>query len=284
MIKIRIDGGLGNQLFQYATAFALAKNLKTDMSVDISAAVNYKVHPLRLTELNCSAPFDEKLPLIERFLLHPRLIQFSSKVISRYYLEPNLKYNKSLQETADNKLLIGYFQSEQYFKNYRAELLKEFFPQREFSSYQQSLIKKIKNGNSLSIHIRRGDYVTNLDANNTHGICNQEYFSKAIQYLVKQKKISEKTKVFIFSDDIKWCKENLKFLYETEFVNGDINCPELDMWLMSYCTHNIISNSTFSWWGAWLNTNSNKCVIAPKQWFKTLHSSTDIVPKQWKRL
>lgn len=284
MIKIQINGGLGNQLFQYATAFSLAKSNKTKLLVDISSAINYHVHPLRLTELNCSAQFDDKISLYKKILLHPRLIKFSSMIFTSYYIEPSLKYDNTLQYTANNKLLIGYFQSELYFKNCRGELLKEFLPKTEFSSYQSLLAEKIKGESSLSIHIRRGDYITNSNASAIHGVCNKEYFDRAIEYLVEQKKVTTKTNVYIFSDDIEWCKAHLSFPYSTVYVEGDSQHPELDMWLMSYCNHNIISNSTFSWWGAWLNTNSNKCVIAPKQWFKTLHDSTDIVPEQWKRL
>lgn len=280
MLKIRINGGLGNQLFQYATAFALAKNNKTEMVVDISEAVNYSVHPLRLTELNCSARFDDKSSLQDKILLHPRLIRFASMFFKQYYIESSLKHDSALQEIANNKLLIGYFQCEKYFKSYRDELLKEFLPKKDFSNYQRSLAEKIKSVNSLSIHIRRGDYIINPDANAIHGVCDKEYFDRAIKYLVEQKFISNKTNIFLFSDDIEWCKTHLNFPYSTVYVEGDAHCPELDMWLMSYCNHNIISNSTFSWWGAWLNKNSDKVVVAPQKWFAN-GMECDIQAESW---
>ena len=280
MLKIRINGGLGNQLFQYATAFALSKYIKTDMQVDISEAINYRVHPLRLTALNCSAKFDKKSSLIDKILLHPYSIKFFSTFFTQYYIESGLKFDENLKNVANNKLLIGYFQSEMYFKSYRSELLKEFFPKKKFSNYQNSLAQKIQKRDSLSIHIRRGDYISNENANSVHGVCNKDYFDRALDHLKKQHKISSETNVFIFSDDIDWCKENLSFPYSMEFIRGDLDSPELDMWLMSYCSHNIISNSTFSWWGAWLNQNNEKIVIAPKEWFAN-GMECDIQPKHW---
>lgn len=284
MIRIKINGGLGNQLFQYATAYAMSRKLKSKMIIDISESVKYRIHPLRLTKLNCSGSFDSKESLIDNFLLHPRLIKFSSKFIKRYYIESTLRYDENLQRLAGNKLLIGYFQSEKYFSEYRAELLQEFFPSKAFSEYQKKIKQKIESVDSLSIHIRRGDYISNSDASDVHGICNKEYFDRAITHLTGQELISINTVIFVFSDDIPWCKENLHLPYKVVFIEGDAKSPELDMWLMSYCKNNIISNSTFSWWGGWLNTHPSKCVIAPLKWFKTLHDSKDIVPEGWKRL
>lgn len=284
MIKVRINGGLGNQLFQYATAYALAKKMNVSMQVDISEAMKYRVHPLRLDKLSCSVPFSKKINIIDKILLHPRIISYSSKLLNRYYMEPNLRYCDFSSRMENNLFLIGYFQSELYFREYRTELLEEFRPKKNFSPYQENIKKKISSSNSLSIHIRRGDYISNPDASSVHGICDKAYFNRSIDYLQEKGVISEKTNFFIFSDDIKWCRDNLNFPYETIFVEGDSESPELDMWLMSYCNHHIISNSTFSWWGAWLNIYPNKCVIAPLDWFKTLHDSTDIVPESWVRL
>lgn len=281
MIKIRIIGGLGNQLFQYATAFSLARKLKTNMRVDLSVAVNYQQQqPLRLTKLNCSAFFCEKSSFVDKILLHPRLINILPNFFQMYYIEKSQKFDQNLLKIGNNKLLIGYFQNELYFRDCRKDLLKEFLPTKKFNDYQRSLAKKIQETNSVSVHIRRGDYIANNKAKSFHGICKKEYFDRAINYLLAEGCINEKTNLFIFSDDIEWCKQNLGFTYSTVFVDADADYPELDMWLMSYCKHHIISNSTFSWWGAWLNENPEKIVVAPKKWYAN-GTETDIQVKTW---
>lgn len=280
MIKIRINGGLGNQLFQYAAAYALSKKMNVPMLVDISEAIKYQIHPLRLDKLSCSAHFSIKLNVFDRVLMHPRIVPYSSKLSSRYYLEPDLRYRDLSSSVVGGTFLNGYFQCELYFKEYRKELLKEFFPNKDFSFYQREIKEKIQSTNSLSIHIRRGDYVSNPDAFSVHGICDEEYFSRSIEYFEEQNIINEKTVLFVFSDDIEWCADNLHFPFDTVFVKGDSESPELDMWLMSYCDNHIISNSTFSWWGAWINDKKDKVVVAPEKWFAN-GMACDIQPDTW---
>lgn len=280
MIRVKINGGLGNQLFQYASGYAFARDNQTELIVDISDALDYKVHSLRLTQLSCSARFDENKSFMDRLLLHRRFIKMTSTFLPHYYIEPDLLYNNKLKSIADNKKLIGYFQSELYFNHYREELLKEFSPKNKFSAYQDSVLKLIKGSNALSIHVRRGDYIANPEANIIHGLCDINYFERAIDFLEEKGLVNLNTKIFLFSDDIHWCKENVRFKYDTILINDDFNEPELDMWLMSNCNNHIISNSTFSWWGAWLNNDINKVVIAPKNWFAN-GMETNIQPESW---
>jgi hypothetical protein len=144
------------------------------------------------------------------------------------------------------------------------------------------ITNEIKNSNSISIHIRRGDYVSNQHTNDIHGLCSLDYFYKSVQYM--NSKIYNPI-YFIFSDDMDWVKknfntENLKY----KFIETNMNQNHLDLILMSYCKHNIISNSSFSWWGAWLNININKIVIAPKIWFankKMNNLISDLIPNNW---
>ncbi|NRD31334.1 alpha-1,2-fucosyltransferase [Shewanella sp. DC2-4] len=163
-------------------------------------------------------------------------------------------------------------------------MIKEFTLRNALNTYESENEKLIDNNESVAIHIRRGDYISNEESNSIHGICDNSYFYKSLNYLRSNNIVSDNAKLFIFSDDIQWCKENLKFDFSTVFIEGDSKRPEVDMHLMSKCKHQIISNSTFSWWGAWLNTNPDKCIIAPKQWFKTTLDSVDIIPKQWVRI
>lgn len=284
-MKVKIIGGLGNQMFQYATAYALSKKIDEELIVDISDAIKYKVHPLRLTELSCSSKFISKSFFYEKYIYNEIDYRIKRVIYPYCYIEKNLMFDSKLfnENIAKNKKIVGYFQCEKYFKAYRTELLSEFKPKSEYSDYQEHILREIMKGNSCSIHIRRGDYVTNSNANNVHGTCNEDYFIKALNHLSAGRNINEETTLFVFSDDIEWCKKNIKLPYKMLFVNGDDVRSELDMWLMSKCEHNIISNSTFSWWAAWLNNNHQKVVVAPKVWFKN-GMDNEIVPDSWVKL
>lgn len=280
MIKIKINGGLGNQLFQYATGYAFARYHDVELVVDISDAVNYKLHDLRLVHLSCSARFDARKSILDRILFNTKFVKLISKFFYFYCIEKNLLYSNELKSISNNKTLIGYFQNENYFKEVRHELLNQFKPKASYSDYQNDILALMLDSNSLSIHIRRGDYLTDPHANKIHGLCDIDYFNKAIDYLKNEHVISNSTNIFVFSDDIIWCKENVFFQFNTIYVDDDSEKPELDMWLMSNCNNHIISNSTFSWWGAWLNSDTDKVVVAPKQWFAN-GMANDIQPKSW---
>ena len=136
---------------------------------------------------------------------------------------------------------------------------------------------------AVSLHIRRGDYVSNPVTNNYHGTCSLAYYKKAV-LLLKEK--IENPSFFIFSDDLLWARENLDFINDMTFIDLDKSIPDHEeMHLMSQCKHNIIANSSFSWWGAWLNENSDKIVIAPKKWFSDNTINTeDLIPAKWMRI
>lgn len=278
MITVRLNGGLGNQMFQYATAKALATNHQTELALDITEFNKYELRNFELDKFKIRALIVNKNYFIKKLLKKLNLI----KILPNYYLEHSLMYDDKLNTCGDNMYLEGYFQSEKYFKSIRDELLKEFVIKCDLSIYTLEIKNLIQNTeNSISLHIRRGDYVLNNQTNNTHGTCSLEYYGKAIEYIKNQ---IGKLKIFVFSDDVLWAKENLKY-ENVYFVEKDKNrIPHEDIYLMSLCNHNIIANSSFSWWGAWLNQNKNKVVIAPKRWFvddKLYHQSTDIVPNKW---
>lgn len=283
-MKVKIIGGLGNQMFQYATAFAISRRTKQELIVDISDALNYKVHPLRLTELSCTCIYEDRSFFLEKYLyssIIPHLIR--KAIMPGYYIEKDLLYDNGIDCSSYGKKIVGYFQSEKYFSDYRKDLINEFKPKAEFNQYQTEMRNLIRQNQSCSVHIRRGDYISNISANNTHGVCSSEYFAKAIRYFESNRIANSNFTLFVFSDDIEWCEKNITFPYRTVFVQGDDERVELDMWLMSLCNHNIISNSSFSWWGAWLNENTDKKVIAPQQWFKK-NFAHNIVPESWVKL
>ncbi|WP_152184254.1 alpha-1,2-fucosyltransferase [Sulfurimonas indica] len=277
MIITKITGGLGNQMFQYAIAKSIALKNHDKFLLDISF---YAKQSLRKYELNLFN-IEEHFAKPESFLSKvTRKIGFVSK---GYYIEKEIAvFDKSVFEY-DNIILDGYWQNEKYFKDIRESILKDFTPKKELShNVKEEYLDIIKGCNSISIHIRRGDYLEK-GTNEIHGVCDLLYYKKAIELL--EQKI-DNPKFFIFSDDISWCKDNLSFLNNPIFIDKTKSAIE-DLELMKHCKHNIIANSTFSWWGAWLNENEEKNVIAPKRWFidkEMNNQSIDIVPSKWKRI
>ena len=175
-------------------------------------------------------------------------------------IKPNFTYNEpvfSYSELPKNKSmnLHGYFQSEKYFKDIE-DLIRFYFEPTD------SVVVKLKSKygnifeNSCAVHVRRGDFV----GNKTHQVCDQDYYNRAIELMKSKTQVDN---FLIFSDDIVWCKAN--FPSDYHFIDGNLDVE--DLFLLSFCTNQIISNSSFSWWGAWLNKNPNKIIIAPKRWF-----------------
>ena len=191
------------------------------------------------------------------------------------------RFIDSFMNNPKKSYFIGFWQSEKFFKNIEKIIRKEFTLKNPLSNYANVVFEKIKSTPiSASLHIRRGDYVLEPHTNAYHGVCGLDYYQKAYEELVK--KINSPFEIFVFSDDIEWVKENLRLPGKMHFVSNP-NIPDYEeMFLMSCCTHNIIANSSFSWWGAWLNPNKNKIVIAPKQWFANKNEDAkDIVPESW---
>lgn len=254
---IKIKGGLGNQLFQYAHGRSLIEKNKK-VIFDISFFTE--------TSRDTSRPFLlKKFNILESSIFINKKENFFKKIIYKIYSKISGEY--------------GFFQSEHYFKKISSIINKEFTLKNPLSSTAQNFKDQINTQiNSVSIHIRRGDYISNLEANKHHGVCDLPYYQKAIS---KIKEVLESPVFFIFSDDIEWTKENLELENAVYVSNPDLTeCEEL--MLMSYCKHNIIANSTFSWWGAWLNQNKNKIVIAPQKWLNTdISKQPDIIPPTW---
>ena len=288
MVNVKIIGGLGNQMFQYAAAKALATYHNTKVIANVSSFKSYDIHPLRLGNLNCDCEFKTSSSIVLKALEVPYLLTIVKKIsfFLKLHVEKDLPFNSDFLKLKNNITLVGYFQTEKYFQSIRETLLKEFTIKLPLNVYSKQVEKNILTSNSISVHIRRGDYLSNKEANAIHGICRKEYFTKALTLLDNKVNLSPDTKLFVFSDDIQWCKDNLNFEYSTIFVTSDNERPEVDIHLMSKCQHNIISNSTFSWWGAWLNTNVDKIVIAPSNWFSSgsQHDHSDIIPSSWHKI
>lgn len=284
MIAIELIGGLGNQMFQYAAAKALALHHNEDILIDKRLFASYELHNYSLNHFNIKALFlEEKIVFNPSFSDRVKAV-ISGKKIFKKYQEDDLSYDESFFKTPHRNIYLkGYFQSEKYFIRYEDQIRKEFEITAPLKQQTFDMLNVIGSVNSVSLHIRRGDYVTNSEANAVHGTCDLNYYHRAIDSI--NKKI-ENAVFFIFSDDIDWAKQNLKTINKTYFVDfNDASTNYEDIKLMSNCKHNIIANSSFSWWGAWLNLNKGKIVIAPKKWFNTdAHNSKDILPESWLKI
>jgi len=282
LIISRLTGGLGNQMFQYAIAKSLAKKNNDTFKLDISF---YPKQTLRKYELNlfnikeniASDHECNQLRGKEDFLFKVFKKLGFEKRPNSYYKEKEIAiFDDNIFHLKGDIYLDGYWQNENYFKDIRNDILKNFTLKQDISKEAKNYLEQIKNSNSVSLHIRRGDYVQNIDTNKTHGICDINYYKKAIKYI--RDNVSNPI-FYIFSDDIKWCKENFNFLEKKIFIDKTKSALE-DLELMKNCKYNIIANSTFSWWGAWLNENKEKIVIAPKTWWSVRPNKT-IVSKNW---
>ena len=285
MIISKISGGLGNQMFQYAIAKSITHQTNDSLKLDISF---YPQQTLRKYELNlfnieediASNNEIQKLAGDENIWFRiKRKLGINPERPKSYFSEKETTaFDKKVFEYENNIYLDGYWQNEKYFRNIRAELLKGFTLKDDISHAAKKYLDDIENTASVSLHVRRGDYVQNTHTNSVHGICDLEYYQKAIAYISKN--IDSPT-FYIFSDDINWCKDNFEFLENKVYID-DTKSAFDDFELMKSCRHNIIANSTFSWWGAWLNRNKDKIVISPAIWWSKRKSH--IAPKEWIKL
>lgn len=255
MIVSKLQGGLGNQLFQWAYAKASSIKFKIDFLIDINFYSEQKNVTIRNFELN-------KFPNVQFKVLDIKCNNFIK-------LTDNFFYNDFYFDKSKNYYIDGFWQTEKYFKEYENEIKCDLSPTKEIKKELHKIIPE--NNNSVSLHVRRTDY---LNSNGFHPIQDNNYYTTALNY------IGDYDNLYIFSDDIMWCKENLDYK-NMVFIEG--NDSVTDIWLQSFCKNNIIANSSFSWWGAWLNNNKNKKIISPNKWFgnNVQINTKDIIPDGW---
>jgi Glycosyl transferase family 11 len=281
MIIIRIIGGLGNQLFQYAAARCLAEMRGTEVKLDVTGFQDYQLRNFDLKELHTKSSIATQQEVNE---LKPngRLQRIQSYITPynkrKFYKQPFFHFDPHFHQLGNKVYLQGFFQSERYFASIQFLLRKELQVKEEHLSGVQNLVTTLQTKNSVALHIRRGDY-KNEEALHYHGIVPISYYQQAIALL--QQRVTN-PHFYIFSDDGHWVKENLR-LENATIISGIHSKTHFeDLYLMSQCQHNIIANSSFSWWGAWLNDNPDKIVIAPKQWFNEGPKDTqDLYPSGW---
>lgn len=285
---VNILGGLGNQMFQYALALALQYQCKdkSEVRIDLLAFNGYPIHNgyelkrifnVEIPEATISEVMKVAYPYLNYRIW--QLCRLLPKRSTMKYEWKSMAYDESVLTDTRDRYLIGYWQTERYFRSIRNEILKAFaFPSFTSNSQNETLSKELQQRRSIAVHIRRGDY---LKISNTSGICTIDYYKKAIAYIQE----SSSPELFaIFSDDIDWCMEQFGAIIgnaDTRFVNWNKGKESFrDMQLMSLCKHNIIANSSFSWWGAWLNQNPDKIVIAPSRWMNS-EGWSEIIPEDW---
>lgn len=292
MIVTKLIGGLGNQMFQYAAGRRAAYVNKTELKLDTSWFKNpegatkrdYLLNVLNIREAFATKEEVNKLKGENQGLLvlcYKEILKFAKPYYKQsYVIQRFFHFDKNILKVNDNTYLQGHWVSESFFKDINNIIKREFTFKDKPDSANQKMINRIKSYDSVSVHIRRGDYVIDAKTNKRHGICDLGYYIKAVDLIAKRVK---KPYFFIFSDDTNWTKHNLRLEFPCVYVDHNIGKKDYeDMRLMGLCKHNIIANSSFSWWGAWLNQNPNKIVIAPKKWFRDKSINTkDLIPQSW---
>lgn len=278
MVVVRLQGGLGNQMFQYAAAYSLAKRHGQKPLIDTSwyreadqsdgvGVREYELSPLLI---------DERF--YKRNLLTRIINELQPPAVYTDEDEPYV-YDRKFRKLPRNTVLFGYFQNEKYFLHDREDILQIFTMKDTPSEQNATLLRQItQSDRSVSVHVRRGDYVSSQKHNAMHGTKSIDYYRTATSCIEEKIK---KPELYVFSDDPEWCKKNLKLKHAVVYVDHNTYGGD-DMRLMRACRHNIIANSSFSWWGAWLNENPNKLVVAPKKWLQSgAYDTSDLIPRQW---
>lgn len=287
MIVVNFKGGLGNQMFQYALGRKLSLASKDTLMFDTGGLRRAEIsgdvsRPFALSAFNISgsiAPSDLATRARYPYGIFSKFVHlFRTKLLRQMHVgwEPALLHPRG------NVYLDGYFQSPKYFEDIRTTLLQDFTLKDTPSETAARFRAIMRNTESVSVHIRRGDYVSNTKVQSAYGTCSLQYYQKAMEMLGRR---VPSPSWFVFSDDISWAREHLAFPGEVTYVSDHLISDAEEFSLMAACKHNIIANSSFSWWGAWLNQNPEKIVIAPDPWFDTKKNEhKDLIPDSWIRI
>lgn len=292
MIIVKLKGGLGNQLFQYAAGRRLAclhnVPLKLDLSWfgdDLSGVTprSYALGPFPInaepaTDQEITRLYEPQVGRVKYFLNFINPFYRKTHILGRYF-----HFDPAILGLPDNSCLDGYWQSEKYFGDLASVIRSDFTVRVDLNGRNREVASVIDGCNAISIHIRRGDYVTNIKTAAKYVTCTNDYYTMAMDLIMARVK---RPHFFVFSDDPAWVREHFTIPHTMTLVthNGPDQAHE-DLRLMSLCRHHIIANSSFSWWGAWLNPLPDKVVIAPLRWFNDPAIDTrDLIPASWLRI
>ena len=289
-ITARIEGGLGNQLFQYSAARSLADRLECDLALDLRGLqVNgdrgYMLDRYAIRATVATSNDLQDLPPWQS----SRVGRIRSRLSQRYpclfsfptFWPESFAYDVRFERIPRPAFLVGYWQSEKYFAWNRERLLGDLSLVRPLE--ESPVLNAIRNTTSVALHIRRGDYVTNPQAAKFHGLCDVSYYQAAVDGLIRR---FPELQVFAFSDDPEWVRRNLKLNAPMQVMDVcSADDAHIDLELMSNCRHQVIANSSFSWWGAWRAASSGQVVYAPRRWFADANTNTsDVIPARWIQL
>lgn len=333
MIITRLEGGLGNQMFQYAVARRLSKIHSTPLKLHITWFKTQKLRQYKLQCFNIQEDFATNMEVeiiignysISKwlFLKIARKLGYKEsesdldmhRVISgiifnntyagwwvariknrlgfhrsslglyqsgQYVREKYHHFDLNILDAPNHIYLDGFWQSPRYFADIEETLRQEFTIKHPKSCFFDQISRQIAHASSVSLHVRRGDMANDPETNRLHGTCDLNYYQRAVEYMVAR---VSPLHFFIFSDDPEWVKDNLKLQFSFTLVSRHSSLADHEeMILMSLCQHHITANSTFSWWGAWLNPSPNKIVIAPEKFFDAFaydHDTMDLYPSNW---
>jgi len=292
MIITRLIGGLGNQMFQYAVGRRMAHLLGTELKLDITEFDYYRPRTFRTYSLG-NFNIQEKFASLKEVaaLARPTILErMRAKVLRRpprppqtYIKEKHFHFDSEIMKLPDGVYLDGYWQSEKYFADIAEINRRELTVKVPQTGKNKELGEQINSCESVSLHVRRGDYASDPHINKVHGCCSRDYYLRCVEFINSKVKNAQ---FYVFSDESQWVAGNLKLSCSMTIVNHNNTFKDYeDLRLISQCKHHIIANSSFSWWGAWLNPRKDKMVLAPSQWFGKEEQASrkmhDLLPASW---
>lgn len=290
MIVVQLSGGLGNQMFQYALGRSLAIRSSSSLRLDATNYVEYRDRSFELNRFPIRARLASHVELqrCKGFGLFGRVVMPTlEKLIPSLGIqvvwETTTGFDETVLSRKGNLYLIGYWQCEKYFSEFAKEIRAELTMAGDLAVQDAAIADLIRSETSVSLHVRRADYVSDKATSSVLGPLDADYYHAAMSLVGSRVRGPH---FFVFSDDPTWTRCNLRFDHPVTFVTH--NGPgrgAFDLHLMSLCRHHIVANSTFSWWGAWLNSNPTKLVVAPARWYRDDgRDSSDLVPADWIRV
>jgi hypothetical protein len=291
VIIVKLRGGLGNQLFQYSLGRMLSIKHSSDLKLDVSEYGDDCARSYELDKYNVKSSIATEREIREtvgigrlRYRLARRFGYTGSYRQGSYVCENDLAFDPTILDLPETVYLDGYWQSEAYFRPIANILREDLTCRDEQAGQNRALAQTIVSCESVSIHVRRGDYVSDPATHSFHGTCGLDYYRACIEIVGSRVR---DPRFFLFSDDLDWVRDNLDIPFDTLYVDhNDARTGHEDVRLMSQCRHHIIANSSFSWWAAWLGTNPNKIIVAPRRWFadkRKQAASAHLVPDTWLR-
>lgn len=289
VIMTKLIGGLGNQMFQYAIARRLALERAYRLKIDLTALRNDPLRQFGLGDLRITGDVATEEEVSD-FLHYCRRGKEADRTRLAFrppaveITEPHFHFAPACLLPQGSVYLAGYWQSEKYFSSVAGCLREDLQVRTAAAGRNQEMLDQINDCESVSVHFRRGDYASNPEANRVHGLLDLAYYYRAVEEV--SLRLGRGIQLFIFSDDPQWVRENFRPALPATLVdwNAASNCHE-DLRLMYHCKHQIVANSSFSWWGGWLNKNPDKIVVAPQRWFASPgYDSSDLIPTSWLRL